>query len=434
MEALGKEFDKVVKRQRQLQEESNSEFGHIAQRLQAARAAIAGGAADEMKMHVQEVQAASERLGDAAREAQSALHRFGKALDKRLKPQTQTLPQTQTQSLPQAQTQAPSQMQTQTQMQMQMQTQSQTKMQLHDDADGLDAHDTAHGRDLGRGRGSWDSALRRAIALHLVRDGRCDVARSFAAESRDPHAAVDPSLLAQFSDLASILDALRSRNVLPAIAWAAAHRASLEQAGSALEFMLHKLHFVLLLVEQNKSAALSYAKTHFALFPRHLKEIQQLMCAILFTNKLATSPYADFLNPHLWIDIQTTFSRNFCQLLGLSSDSPLFIAVTAGTTALPTIIKMSSIMKDKSGLEWSQQGELPVEIALIPSYRFHSVFACPVSKEQGSEDNPPMMMICGHVVCKESLARLGKGNLNAKFKCPYCPSESTASQATRVYF
>ena len=91
-------------------------------------------------------------------------------------------------------------------------------------------------------------------------------------------------------------------------------------------------------------------------------------------------------------------------------------------------------MKDKSGLEWSQQGELPVEIHLDSSQRFHSVFACPVSKEQGTDENPPMLMSCGHVICKESLVRLGKGNMNARFKCPYCPAETTGAQAMVVHF
>ena len=79
------------------------------------------------------------------------------------------------------------------------------------------------------------------------------------------------------------------------------------------------------------------------------------MCSILFLNRLSTSPYADFLDKTLWVDIQYGFTRDFCQILGLSSESPLYTSATVGTCALPTIAKMSLIMKDKSGLEWSQQ-------------------------------------------------------------------------------
>ena len=36
------------------------------------------------------------------------------------------------------------------------------------------------------------------------------------------------------------------------------------------------------------------------------------------------------------------------------------------------------------------------------------MFACPVSKEQSTEQNPPMMMNCGHVITKDSLQKLRK--------------------------
>jgi hypothetical protein len=45
--------------------------------------------------------------------------------------------------------------------------------------------------------------------------------------------------------------------------------------------------------------------------------------------------------------------------LGLSAESPLYIAATAGAIALPTLLKMASIMKEKK-TEWSTVNELPV--------------------------------------------------------------------------
>lgn len=71
-----------------------------------------------------------------------------------------------------------------------------------------------------------------------------------------------------------------------------------------------------------------------------------------------------------------------------------------------------------------------IEIPLPPAYHFHSIFVCPVSKEQATDTNPPMMMPCGHVLAKDSLDRISKG---ARFKCPYCPNESNPSQARKVY-
>ena len=53
-----------------------------------------------------------------------------------------------------------------------------------------------------------------------------------------------------------------------------------------------------------------------------------------------------------------------------------------------------------------------------------------MSKEQTTDENPPMMMPCGHVIARDSLKRLGK---ISKFKCPYCPSESQPDEAMRIY-
>ncbi|KAF8512448.1 hypothetical protein BU17DRAFT_54071 [Hysterangium stoloniferum] len=65
-------------------------------------------------------------------------------------------------------------------------------------------------------------------------------------------------------------------------------------------------------------------------------------------------------------------------------------------------------------------------INIPPENHYHSIFACPVSKEQSTEANPPMMMGCGHVVNKDSLEKLKKS--------PYCPAESFTSSSLRVHF
>jgi hypothetical protein len=157
------------------------------------------------------------------------------------------------------------------------------------------------------------------------------------------------------------------------------------------------------------------------------------MCCILYIKRLSSCPYSSFFDNSIWQSIQIQFSRDYAHFLGDSVESPLYTCVFVGSTALPMIMKMSMLMKDKA-VEWSQAGELPVTIPLLDSQRYHSVFICPVTKEQGTEQNPPMMMVCGHVISKESLSRLSKGSLNARFKCPYCPVDSTAAQAVRVYF
>jgi hypothetical protein len=145
---------------------------------------------------------------------------------------------------------------------------------------------------------------------------------------------------------------------------------------------------------------------------------------------MVTRSQTDWQMPHI-SSLEQLFARDFCTLLGQSPDAPLFTAIMTGTCALPIIMKMATIMKEKKN-EWTSVNELPVEIPLLPQHRFHSIFACPVSREQGSDNNPPMMLACGHTICNESLKRISK-NGQSRFKCPYCPCDATAAVALRIH-
>ncbi|KAJ5572224.1 Zinc finger RING/FYVE/PHD-type [Penicillium sp. DV-2018c] len=319
--------------------------------------------------------------------------------------------------------------------------------------------------------------------MHLLREGQFGVAATFLSEiaekkSQNPVSQngssstersanlldVDeiPSteIRKQFASMYYILQEIQEkRNLIPAIEWSREHRDVLEARGSNLEFELCRLQYVWLYHGGTKNgasgwtAALEYARQEFQAFvPRYLREVQQLVGAMAFSPNLGSSPYAAlFNNSSAWDDIAHFFMREFCSLLGLSADSPLYIAATAGAIALPTLLKLQDIMKSKR-TEWTTENELPVrrplcsvqvysqdkadnsiyqvEIPLPPQYLFHSIFVCPVSKEQATDDNPPMMMPCGHVIAQESLKRLAKGN---RFKCPYCPSESHPRDARKVF-
>lgn len=295
---------------------------------------------------------------------------------------------------------------------------------------------------------SYPTLVNRAIAMHLLREGQFDVASTFLDEiAQRPRAAPPNSstsgsqtsepefdseqMKGQFATMYDILQNLREKhNLQPAIAWARHNRADLEKRGSNLEFELCRLQFVHLF-ESDPLDALGYAREEFGDFAgRYMPEIQELVGAIPFHSNMEDSPYANiFLNPSASEEVASSFVREFCSLLGLSADSPLHIATTAGAIALPTLQKLQNIIKEKR-TEWTTQNELPVEIPLPPAYQFHSIFVCPVSKEQTTDQNPPMMMPCGHVIAQQSLARISRG---AKFKCPYCPSESNPKEA-RVIF
>lgn len=308
--------------------------------------------------------------------------------------------------------------------------------------------------------------VNRAIYLHLLREGLFDVAMTLNEESAatsnffyanttanigDGSKAVplgideteSTRMQEQFTTMYHVLSELRkNHNLQPAISWAREHTKTLEIRGSNLEFELCRLQFVKLFLSDDAAdgeqthvdgpqCALHYAREELQAFSgRYLLELRQLAGAMAFCSNLEESPYRSIFDNHTaWDEVAASFTREFCALMELSAESPLYIAATAGAIALPTLLKLQNIMQQKR-TEWTTENELPVEIPLPPSYQFHSIFVCPVSKEQTTDQNPPMMMPCGHVIAQESLLRLSKG---AKFKCPYCPGESHPREAKKVF-
>ena len=311
------------------------------------------------------------------------------------------------------------------------------------------------------------SLINRAIAMHLLREGQFGVASTFVQEAAtlntpwEKDLAFNSEMLQQrFAEMYHILHELRvERNLDPAIRWAKERSEVLEARGSNLEFELCRLQYVRLFIDRRSDEdymdehpdgplhAYQYAMQEFHVFSRrYAREVQELMGAMAYWQNIEESPYQSiFYNDSGWEEVAHSFNREFCSLLGLSADSPLFIAATAGAIALPYLLKMQSIMKEKR-TEWTTQDELPVsfvdmnwiyyadllrqvEIPLPSPYHFHSIFVCPVSKEQTTDANPPMMMPCGHVIAQESLEKISK---SARFKCPYCPNESHMRDARKI--
>lgn len=243
--------------------------------------------------------------------------------------------------------------------------------------------------------------------MHLLREGEFSVASTFIQESNNnpprpeptpntPNPSADDSLdgdivegafsseklQGQFQEMYHILHELRQeKNLEPAIQWARERSVLLEERGSNVEFELCRLQFVCLFIErghdadgdeamdegpQGLLAAYEYARREFAHFKgRYSHEIQQLICAMAYWENVVDSPYRRyFYNNTAWEEVATSFTREFCSLLGLSADSPLYIAATAGAIALPHLLKLQNIM-EKTRTEWTTQDELPVRAPFL---------------------------------------------------------------------
>jgi hypothetical protein len=307
--------------------------------------------------------------------------------------------------------------------------------------------------------------INRAIAMHMLREGQFNVASTFLREAQHLSSKSESYTVAQtpsrtdedgdddmqglpsedlqdkFTEMYDILKDLKSSNLVSAIEWARANSQKLEAKGSTLEFELSRLQFVWLFkgpsvnglpddARNGQNGAFEYARRHFGRFQqRHLREISQLSAAMVYAPNLDSSPYRNlFETDSAFDDVCMAFTREFCSLLGLSAESPLYVAVTAGSIALPRLIKYTTYMKEKK-TEWTTENELAFETPLPPSMIYHPIFVCPVSKEQVTEQNPAMMLACGHVLCKESLMNIVKAS---KYKCPYCPEEGHLNDTVTI--
>ena len=157
---------------------------------------------------------------------------------------------------------------------------------------------------------------------------------------------------------------------------------------------------------------LEFARTHFVDFihsAEYSKDVFGLLGCLPFARQHPPSPSLSLppppplllsRYPHLfqcdYDSLASQFRVDFLRVSSFPSSSPLFECVDSGVTALPTLMKFGTVMKGKKGT----LDEIPAEIDLGRDRIFHSIFSCPVSREQTSSTNPPMLLVCGHVIAK----------------------------------
>lgn len=250
---------------------------------------------------------------------------------------------------------------------------------------------------------------------------------------------VDSKELVKFDEVDAILTSLRRKDASLALKWAIKNRKRLRELNSPLEFKIHRMNMINLLRQgmDKQHEIIQYARDNLQhLDPSHNDEIGKLMGGIIFLKSgLENSRYEFFLDPINYNEIEDIFVSNACALLDLSIRSPISVAVDAGCVALPALLNINQILSNQ-GVQniWQLRDELPVEIDLGRKLQFHSTFSCPILKQQSTEGNPPMRLVCGHVISRDALDKLSTTSNSNKLKCPYCPMEQVVSDAMQIHF
>ncbi|CAF2861896.1 unnamed protein product [Rotaria sp. Silwood2] len=260
------------------------------------------------------------------------------------------------------------------------------------------------------------------ICEDLYRQGRMSIAEKLIEETKlndNELFNIEKNFLEEIN---MILENIREKNLLPAIDWCIKHRNELNKTSSLLEFHLHKMRFIQLLQMENFDEAKNYLihlRQYSILNGQCEQDINHLMGALVFARRdLSQSPYKYLLEPHLWLQLSELFMQQAFQQVGLAQDSPLYVVMKIGFQSLPALMSIVNAMQNTQVCHILTKDELPIEVDVGQEHRYHSVFACPILRQQTTDQNPPMKLVCGHVISKDALNKLSIQN---KLKCPYCP-------------
>ncbi|OIV93694.1 hypothetical protein TanjilG_16545 [Lupinus angustifolius] len=272
--------------------------------------------------------------------------------------------------------------------------------------------------------------LNQIISNHFYHEGFFDVGDHFVSVVGEPESAA--IMKSSFLEMYQILEAMKDKNLEPALNWAATNSDKLAQSDSDIVLKLRSMEFMKVIQNGSRDEAFDYARTYLSPFAStHTADIQNLMICLLWIGKLDQSPYNELTSPSNWERLAEDLKRQFCNLLGKSYTSPLRVTVAAGVQVLPIILKFLTIMVEMKQ-DWHSMNQLPVPIDVDCEFQFHSIFVCPVSKIQATDDNPPMLMPCGHVLCKQTILMMSR-NSTRVFKCSYCPSDIDSAQCRQLH-
>ena len=121
----------------------------------------------------------------------------------------------------------------------------------------------------------------------------------------------------------------------------------------------------------------------------------------------------------LWKRLKEMFNKEYCQLHKIAEESPLLMIIKAALIAVPQMQQNEKLLGEQSDL----RADKSYAVDLPPELTFHSCFVCPVLKEVVKENNPPVLLKCGHVISKLAVDKI-KGTSGNQIKCPTCPTNS----------
>eukprot|EP00760_Papus_ankaliazontas_P039359 PhM_4_TR9545/c0_g1_i2/m.34217 len=308
--------------------------------------------------------------------------------------------------------------------------------------------------------GALSHELRNRSLLHLIydqllHDGYLDIASEVATHTTDVS---DCAKRQQYVELHDMLRCILDRDVAKPIEWCKEflsqaealqkrngsspdiprlHQDILTDGVADLCFELHWLRALSLVMGGRRSDAVEFVRREVTPLTRSCRskrsKVNQLLTSMVFmggSTQVPSAPY-EWLGPtsatKVWQRTALKFMVTWCARYQMADRPALELCVEAGHHVYPLLHKYMALpfRSDDAAL---QLESMPRDLT------FHSWVCCPVTHvlaTKADDDNPPVLLPCGHVFSEHALRSLGRYGSH-RIKCAYCPLETDRSMCVRL--
>ncbi|KAI3751412.1 hypothetical protein L2E82_22498 [Cichorium intybus] len=274
----------------------------------------------------------------------------------------------------------------------------------------------------------WNNTrLKRILVDYMLRMSYYNTATKLA-ETSNIQDLVDIEI---FYEAKKVIDALRNKEVAPALAWCADNKSRLKKSKSKFEFQLRLQEFVELVRSENNVGAVMYARKHLAPWAAtYMKELQKVFATLAFTSNTGCETYKVLFEPKQWDYLMEQFKQEFCRLYGMTLEPLLNIYLQAGLSALKTPFCYEENCTKEDPL--SQESFRKLASPLPFSKQHHSKLVCFITKELMDTENPPLVLPNGYVYSFKALDEMANSN-NGRITCPRTQEVFNYTEVRKAY-
>ncbi|KAK1396344.1 Macrophage erythroblast attacher [Heracleum sosnowskyi] len=234
-----------------------------------------------------------------------------------------------------------------------------------------------------------------------------------------------------FQEAKKVIDALRNKEVAPALAWCADNKSRLKRSKSKFEFQLRLQEFIELVRDGNSMRAITYTRKYLAPWgATHLKELQRVFATLAFRSNTECLQYKALFEPKQWDFLMDQFKQEFCRIYGMTLEPLLNIYMQAGLSALKTPFCYEEDCPKEDPL--SQESFRKLASPLPFSKQHHSKLVCYITKEIMDTENPPLVLPNGYVYSTKALEEMASKN-NGNITCPRTGSVCDYSEVVKAF-